>query len=231
MQELNPMQNNRQPLNFETVWRMFQETDRKFQETDRKFQETDRKFQETREQMMKDTDYEIKESGRQIKENLDRIIRENAKGMEELRKTVGRVTNTLGDVVEGFMSSDIHLLFKKYGYSFNITSQNKVFRDKDNRFLAEVDAFLENGDYVMLVEIKSRLRSEDITEQIERLQTIREIFDKRGDKRKLLGSIASPKINESQLATIRKRGLYAIIPYENDVKVYPEEADFKAKEW
>ncbi|MDR0620109.1 MAG: hypothetical protein LBG17_09455 [Bacteroidales bacterium] len=194
MKRLNSLQNSEQSLNFETVWRMFQETREQMQETDRRMQETDRR-------------------------------------MKDLQKTVGKVTNTLGDVVEGFMSSDIHLLFRKYGYNFNITSQNKVFRDKNNRFLAEVDAFLENGDCVMLVEVKSKLRPEDITEQIERLQTVRDIFDKRGDKRKLFGSIASPKISESQLAAIRKRGLYAIIPSEEDVKVYPEEADFKAKEW
>ncbi|MDR0619877.1 MAG: hypothetical protein LBG17_08275 [Bacteroidales bacterium] len=75
--------------------------------------------------------------------------------MKDLQKTAGNVTNILGDIVEGFMSSDRHLLFGKYGYKFNITSQNKVFRDKNNKFLAEVDAFLENGDYVMLVEVKS----------------------------------------------------------------------------
>ncbi|MDR0619131.1 MAG: hypothetical protein LBG17_04435 [Bacteroidales bacterium] len=187
MKQSNLPRNIEQPLNFETVWRMFRETREQMQETDRR--------------------------------------------MKELQKTVGKVTNTLGDIVEGFMSSDIHLLFRKYGYSFNITSQNKVFRDKNNKFLAEVDAFLENGDYVMLVEVKSKLRPEDITEQIDRLQTVREIFDKRGDKRKLLGSIASPKISESQLVAIRKRGLYAVIPSEENVKVYPDEANFRAKEW
>jgi hypothetical protein len=60
---------------------------------------------------------------------------------------------------------------------------------------------------------------------------VREIFDKRNDKRKLLGSIASPKINSQQLSSIREAGFYAIIPSDENVKVYPEEADFKAKKW
>ncbi|MDR0618567.1 MAG: hypothetical protein LBG17_01555, partial [Bacteroidales bacterium] len=178
MDQLNPMRNSEQPLNFEAVWRMFQETDRKFQETDRKFRETDRKFQETDRlikgtgEQMKETDLKLQETDRLIKETGEQMketdlkMQETDRLMKDLQKTVGTVTNTLGDVVEGFMSSDIHLLFKKYGYNFNITSQNKVFRDKNNRFLAEIDAFLENGDYVMLVEVKSKLRPEDITEQI-----------------------------------------------------------------
>ena len=33
-----------QPLTFEKVWQMFQETDRMFKETGKKFEETDRKI-------------------------------------------------------------------------------------------------------------------------------------------------------------------------------------------
>ncbi|MDD4742452.1 MAG: hypothetical protein PHY20_12890, partial [Bacteroidales bacterium] len=35
-----------QPLNFDQVWLMFQETDKKFKETNKKFKETDKKFKE-----------------------------------------------------------------------------------------------------------------------------------------------------------------------------------------
>ena len=46
-----PLAHYDKPLDFDQVWKMFQETDRMFQETDKKFQETDRllskKFKET----------------------------------------------------------------------------------------------------------------------------------------------------------------------------------------
>ena len=42
-----PLAQYDKPLDFEQVWKMFQETDRMFQETDKKFQETDKKFQAT----------------------------------------------------------------------------------------------------------------------------------------------------------------------------------------
>ena len=41
-----PFENYGQPLTFEKVWLMFQETDKMFRETDRKFQETDKKMKE-----------------------------------------------------------------------------------------------------------------------------------------------------------------------------------------
>jgi hypothetical protein len=187
----------------------FEDIKEMFRETDRKFQETDSKFQETREQM-KETD----------------------RRMKELQKTVGRVTNTLGDVVEGFMTSDIHLLFDKYGYKFSETSHNKVFRDRDGKtFLAEADAYLENGNYIMLVEVKSKLRFEDISDHTERMQIVRGQLDLRGDKRKLLGAMASPQISDSLMASVLKAGFYAIIPSENDVKVYPEPSDSKLNVW
>lgn len=40
------MKSSSEKLNFEKVWKLFQETDKKFQETDRKFQETDRKLKQ-----------------------------------------------------------------------------------------------------------------------------------------------------------------------------------------
>jgi hypothetical protein len=52
-----PPANYGQPLSFEKVWLMFQETDRvlteKFHETDRQFKETDKKFQETDKKLRK----------------------------------------------------------------------------------------------------------------------------------------------------------------------------------
>jgi Holliday junction resolvase-like predicted endonuclease len=42
-----PIASYGQPLNFEKVWLMFQETDKQFKETDKKFQETDKRFRET----------------------------------------------------------------------------------------------------------------------------------------------------------------------------------------
>jgi len=61
-----PMADYAQPLTFEKVWQMFQETDKQFketrlqmQETDRKFKETDRKFQET-DKKFKETDRALK---------------------------------------------------------------------------------------------------------------------------------------------------------------------------
>jgi hypothetical protein len=48
-----PIEEYQQPLTFENVWQLFQETDKKFQETDRilseKFRETDKKMKELQE--------------------------------------------------------------------------------------------------------------------------------------------------------------------------------------
>ncbi|MFH0967136.1 MAG: hypothetical protein V1862_05585, partial [Methanobacteriota archaeon] len=64
-----------QPLTFEKVWLMFQETDRKFQETQaalaEQTKETDRKFQETQTalaEQTKETDRKFQETQNQIRE-------------------------------------------------------------------------------------------------------------------------------------------------------------------
>ncbi len=43
----DPTGSYQQPLTFDKVWLMFQETNQQFKETDKKFQETDKKFKET----------------------------------------------------------------------------------------------------------------------------------------------------------------------------------------
>ncbi len=61
-----------QPLTFEKVWLMFQETDKKFQETDKKVQETDKQIKET-----------------------DRIVR-------GISKEIGGIGNNIGEVTEDY---------------------------------------------------------------------------------------------------------------------------------
>ncbi|GHV95279.1 hypothetical protein AGMMS50293_15990 [Spirochaetia bacterium] len=41
------------------------------------------------------------------------------------------------------------------GYPFTRISRNHLIKDEQRRRIAEIDLMLENGDYVMIVEVKS----------------------------------------------------------------------------
>jgi hypothetical protein len=90
---------------------------------------------------------------------------------------------------------------------------------------------LENGDYAMLVEIKSNLTEEDADQHIERIGKVRERLDKRGDRRKLVGAVAGMVVTKEAREYAQKKGLYVLVQSGEMVAVAKAPEDFKVREW
>jgi hypothetical protein len=171
------------------------------------FQETDRK--------MKETDRELKEAGKMVK---------------ELSKNIGGVNNTLGEWTEVTVAEKLWEKINVFGYEFTKGGRNiKLWEGQTKQ--AEIDIFLENGDYAMPVEVKTRLKEADIDKHIERIQTIRRYLDKRNDKRRLVGAVAGSIVPESVREYAQQKGLYVLVPSGDSVAVAEAPQDFKAAEW
>ena len=83
----------------------------------------------------------------------------------------------------------------------------------------------------MPVEVKTELTTEDVKEHLQRIEAIREYFDERGDKRKLVGAVAGGVVSENVLKYAQKQGLYVIIQTGDSVAIADIPPDFKAREW
>jgi hypothetical protein len=191
-------------LTFEDVWAMFQETDRKMQETDRKFQESDRRFQET-----------------------ERLMRESS---EKLNREMGKLGNKLGSVVEHMIIPDIEKKFNEMGYSFENVSTNLKMKDPSGNTYAEVDIVLENGDYVMLIEVKTDLKTEHIKEHRRRMEVIRKAGRRWPDK-KLLGAVSAAIVEKNVRDYAKKNGFFVISQTGETVRIDKPEGEFSVKEW
>jgi DNA repair ATPase RecN len=189
------------PPTFEKVWKMFQETDRKFQETDRKFQETDRKFQETREQM-KETD-----------------------------KKVGELTNRFGDMVEHMVVPNLLAKFKELQFTFEVATRDYKIADEKNGIFVEVDAFLQNGDKVMIVEIKATPTTKDVSDHIKRMEKLRKYADLHKDSRKYLGAIAGVVTSDSVKNNALKNGFFVVVPSGDTFNIIRPEGKYHIREW
>ncbi|MDR1636785.1 MAG: hypothetical protein LBR93_05550 [Treponema sp.] len=200
------------PPTFEKVWKMFQETREQFremfQETDRKFQETDRKFQETREQ--------IAATGRQMKET---------------DKKVGELTNRFGRVVEHMVVPNLLDKFKALGFTFEAASRDLKIADEKNNIFAEVDVFLENGDSVMIVEIKVTPSTKDIEDHVRRMEKLRKRADLRGDARKYLGAIAGVVVSDSVKNKALANGFFVVVPSGDTFSIIKPEGKYHIREW
>jgi hypothetical protein len=181
------------------------------QETDRKFQETDQKFQETREQF----------------KETERLMRESS---EKLNRKMGELGNKLGSVVEHMIIPDIEKKFNKMGYTFENVSTNLKMKDPSGNTYAEVDIVLENGDYVMLIEVKTDLKAEHIKEHVKRMETIRRQGRKWPDK-KLLGAVSAAIVEDNVREYAKKNGFFVISQAGETMRIDKPEGEFSVKEW
>jgi len=151
--------------------------------------------------------------------------------IEILSKQMGGLHNSFGELAEHLVAPGIVERFNSLGYHFNgIANRGFVILDDKGDLKTEIDILLENGDYVIVVEVKSNVRKKDIEHHIKRLEILREHRNKYNDPRKIRGAIAGavfyPSIKEMALA----EGFYVLEQSGDTMKMdLPE--DFKPKEW
>jgi hypothetical protein len=140
------------------------------------------------------------ENREQIKANHERMKATDEQmkaGNEELRagikvvsEQIGKLGNRFGEMVEYMVVPNLAVKFRELRFTFERSRQNIIIRDQESRILAEIDVFLENGDWAMVVETKVKPSAADINEHIECMEKLRRYTDSRDDKRKYLGAMA-----------------------------------------
>jgi type I site-specific restriction endonuclease len=188
-------------------------------------------------QLQKEAALQLKETARQMKETDQRLAKQMqetdqrlAKQMQEtdqrlakrgidLDRQLGELGLRLGDVVEHIMSPKLHEKFATLNFRFSRSSRNVEIRDQNGRHLTEVDVLLENGDYVIAVEVKTRPSSRDIKDHIKRMEILRTVADGHNDKRKYSGAIAGAVVTPQVLAYALKNGFYVIVPSGETVSI------------
>ena len=89
---------------------------------------------------------------------------------------------------------------------------------------------LENGDIVMAVEVKSKVADKDVEEYVEKLETLRDHYRRKDDRRKIQGAIAGAIFGESQKRAAIRAGLYVIVQSGDTMKIDVPEG-FVPREW
>ncbi|MDR0731888.1 MAG: hypothetical protein LBF63_09480 [Treponema sp.] len=172
-------------------------------------------FQETKEQIAA-TDRQMKETYKQIKET---------------DKKVGELTNRFGDMVEHMVVPNLLAKFKSLGFVFEVAHKNTEIKDEKHNIFLEIDAFLENGDKVMIVEIKSTPSTKDVDDHIVRMEKLRKYADLRRDARKYLGAVAGVVMSDSVKNYALKKGFFVAVPSGDTFNIIKPEGKYHIKEW
>jgi hypothetical protein len=162
-------------------------------------------------------------------EETDKKFQETDKLIKELSKNIGGLNNSFGQWAEEAVSAKLWEKFRALGYTFTEGGPYEFW--KDGKTVAQVDALLQNGDYLMAVEIKSVLAKEHVDKHQERLEKVRGRLDAKKDRRKLLGAVAGMVVPKDVRACAHEKGLYVVLQSGDSVTVAETPENFKAREW
>jgi len=169
-------------------------------------------FREVREQM-KETDRKIRETDEQIKKTS---------------REVGALGSRIGEIIEYMVGGDIVEQFQALGIEMTSLCRYKQFGKRGTDKSGEIDVLLENGDIVVLIEVKTKLTHDDVREQIELMEKYRLYGN---EKRRILGAVAGAVVADNVIKFAYGQGLYVIVQSGEAVEIIPPPEGFVAKEW
>ena len=159
------------------------------------------------------------------------MMQEVAKSQKETDRQLSKLGSRFGDMIEEMVKPNLLKKFRELGFAFTKVYKHALFEDENHKFIAEVDFTLENGEKVMLVEVKSKPTTQDISEHLERMGKVRNYADKRNDSRKYLGAIAGMIIHENEKQFALKNGFYVIEPSGDTFNITAPEGGYSPGEW
>ena len=172
-----------------------------FKETDKKWQETDRKWQETI-------------------ARLDKLSRETD-------KKIGDLTGKWGQFVEGLVAPAVMRLFAERGIV--VTDVARQFERQRGDDGIEIDIFAKNGEYVILIEVKSTLGVDDVNEHLERMAKFARLFPEYHDL-KAVGAVAGIIIPKNVARYAYQQGFF-VIAQSGETVQFLNDAKFAPKVW
>ena len=185
----------------------------------------------TYEQMMalfRRTDEKIAELVESQKES-ERQWQQTRQDIVEANQRHGKLSDRIGDLVQAMVYGGIKRLFRELGYDFDVINQKYFFGKKELGIYGEVDLFLENGEFALLVEVKTNLSVKDVTEHQERLENFRKVADARNDKRQFIAAVGGGVVQENVKLFALKQGMFVVQQSGENIEVLAPEG--KPKVW
>lgn len=209
-------------ITLEEVWELFRETDRKIAAVAEQQARTDAQLAlaiaQSAAQSAK-TDAQLAATDAQLAATtalVDRVAR-----------SVDDLTGKWGKFVEGIVAPACDRLFAERGIPVHRVFQRARVRLAGRTM--EIDLLVVNSGHVVLVEVKSTLKVEDVRDHLERLAEFKAFFPEYGD-RKVLGAVAGIVIDEGVDTFATRHGLFVIAQSGDSVRLL-NDPDFAPRAW
>ncbi len=170
----------------------------------------------------------IQETSREV-ERVSRQIEKTDRKFDKYFGKLQEYERNWSKLVESLVKPSVAKQFQKRGIPVFHTFQRVEGILGGNNM--EIDLFLENGDTIVLVEVKTTLRVSDVNEHIEkRLQPFKRFFPRYQDM-KVYGAVAYIHVEEDADRYAYKNGLFVLTFTSGDMVEILNDEKFEPKEW
>jgi hypothetical protein len=165
-----------------------------------------------------------------FEKRIDGLEADFTKRMDGFDNRLGRYTTKQGKLYEHLVLPNILQVFDNIGFHFDKLETNIVYSIEGSKdSLNEVDAVLENGKQVMLIETKGSLRNSFVNEHLARIKRLREAGFFTG--KAIYGAIASAFAESKQIAYAQDAGLFVISKSESPVRINASRVGWTPQAW
>jgi len=201
----------------------FQEIRDGFRELQKLFQQSHAEFQASR------TESERRFQASQAE--LEHGFRESRAAMEKLSaetdKKIGALTGKWSKFVEGLVAPAVERLFTERGIVVDKVAQRvKTHRNGETM---EIDILALDGEYAVLIEIKSTLSVQDVKDHLAQLQRFTTFFPEY-QGRKIIGAVAGIDIEKGADRFAYQSGLF-VIAQRGDTVEFLNDDKFRPNVW
>ncbi|MEM7531134.1 MAG: hypothetical protein AAF639_03070 [Chloroflexota bacterium] len=163
------------------------------------------------------TDEQMKETDRRMKESERR-----------LRKLEGRYGNEWGDLVEALVAPGAVKLFRERG--IDVTRNARNLESERNGDHMELDLVLQNGEEMVIVEIKSKLKSRDVDDFLEDLSRLYTFFPDY-QQYNVFGAVAGLHVDKSAARYAYRKGLFVVAVTGDDMVSILNDDKFRPRDF
>ena len=203
------------PATPEQVWDFLLKLSEEIKELRELVKERDKRL----EKLFKDTDRRFKETDKQFKET-DKKIKELS----------NLFTTQWGKLVEALVEPGAVNLFRERGIDVRYTARRIEVEDERRRKIAEYDIVLVNDKEVVIIEVKTTVKKEDVDYFLEKLAKVREHLRSLVKDKKVYGAVAGISFDEGVDRYAYRSGLF-VLKSEGGIIRIANDPKFKPKVW
>ena len=184
---------------------------------------------------------ESRKEAAELRASIDRLeviageaiaeMRENTAQMKINSKNAGDLSNKIGSIIESIVLPGIVDKFNEKGFAFDkVSTRVDIMKEDKAGKLAELDALLENGKFVVALEAKTDMDIDDVKAHVKRLDALRN--HSRFNGKKIYGAISTAIVKEDPVKYALEQGFYVLQqPDVTRVKILDFPKGHSAKAW